>query len=263
MGSYLTAYISSPWGFGQFRPAVLIPAFFATIFGPMPAAVGAAIGTLIADSAKHSCLHMGSLIAAVPGNFIGFFIFGYIVRRRFSWGRFVLASNITLTLANFIVAFLYIFIYKMLYLNDPGYVVMPFHTLLFLSIGLTIWWFVTMLPFVLLVTPILIKAVVLAVPSVVPEDVRTHSITEDISRGLFSVALLVPGVVMLLIGLATTYTVFGNYIYTSFGELTYDLVKWMFYLSGGSLSILGIAVYLGRRVSIRGAAAPKALKDTG
>jgi Na+/proline symporter len=66
IGAYATAYIQSPWGMGQFRPAVVIPAFFATIFGPWTGGVGAAIGTLICDSAKRSALHVGSLIAAVP-----------------------------------------------------------------------------------------------------------------------------------------------------------------------------------------------------
>jgi hypothetical protein len=35
VGAYATAYIPSPWGFGQFRPAVVIPAFFAVVFGPL------------------------------------------------------------------------------------------------------------------------------------------------------------------------------------------------------------------------------------
>ena len=73
VGSFVTAYIPSPWGFGQFRPAVVIPAFFAVLFGPMPAGIGAAIGTLIADSVKHGYLYHGSFLAAVPGNFIGFY----------------------------------------------------------------------------------------------------------------------------------------------------------------------------------------------
>ena len=53
MGSYLTAYISSPWGSGQFRPAVVIPAVFSTLFRPVVGGVGAAVGTLIVDSVKH------------------------------------------------------------------------------------------------------------------------------------------------------------------------------------------------------------------
>ena len=40
IGSYVTAYIPSPWGAGQFRPAVVIPSLFATIFGPLPAGIG-------------------------------------------------------------------------------------------------------------------------------------------------------------------------------------------------------------------------------
>jgi hypothetical protein len=38
--SFAAAYIQSPWGAGQFRPAVVIPALFATVFGPMSGGVG-------------------------------------------------------------------------------------------------------------------------------------------------------------------------------------------------------------------------------
>ncbi len=100
IGSYITAYVPSPWGAGQFRPAVIVPAFFAVVFGPIPAGVGSAIGTLIADSAKYGYLYPGSYLASVWGNFLGFFLFG-LITRRFSWGRFVIASNVTLTVANF------------------------------------------------------------------------------------------------------------------------------------------------------------------
>ena len=76
VGSALTGYISSPWGRGQFRPAVVIPGVYAVIFGPLPAALGAALGTLVWDSAKHMQLYIPSLLGAAPGNFIGFYIFG-------------------------------------------------------------------------------------------------------------------------------------------------------------------------------------------
>ena len=245
-GSYATAYIPSPWGFGQFRPAVIIPAFFATIFGPLPAGIGAAMGTLIADSIKHGYLYPGSYLAAVPGNFIGFYLFGYIVKKKFTWGRFILASNVTLTLANLIVAFLYVFLFKVLYLSQSSYVAMPLDALAFLSIGLTIWWFVTMLPFVLLVTPPLIRAVATAVPSIVPPGVRTHSLKEELPKNMFSLAMLIPGLIMLLVGLATTFTVLGDYISTFFQEPTLTLIQLMFYASGSILSILGILFYTGK-----------------
>lgn len=242
IGSSITAYIPSPWGFGQFRPAVVIPAFFATIFGPWPAAVGAAIGTLIVDSAKRPPLHYGSLIASVPGNFIGFYLFGYIVKR-FSWSRFILASNLTLTVANLIVGFLYVFAYRWLYLSayvDPNLTILAF-----ISVGLTIWWFVTMLPFVLLITPILIKVIAWAAPSIVSEDIRTHSLRKELPRTTFSLAMLVPGTVMLLIGLiSTTYADFGKLFFLEGVSLI--ATQALFYGSGVVLIALGVIVYTGQ-----------------
>jgi hypothetical protein len=245
VGCYATAYIPSPWGFGQFRPAVVIPAFFATIFGPMPAAIGAAMGTLIADSVKHGYLYPGSYLAAVPGNFIGFYLFGYIVRKKFNWSRFILASNITLTIANLVVAFLYIFAFKVLYLDALN---MHLADLTFLSFGLTIWWFVTMLPFVLIITPPLIRAAAFAIPSIVPEDVRNHSLSEELPKTTLSLAMLVPGLIMLLIGLATTYTDVGVYFSTTFEDPIPVLIELMFYISGIVLACLGILVYAGKRL---------------
>jgi len=245
IGSYMTAYIPSPWGFGQFRPAVVVPSFFAVIFGPMPAGVGAAIGTLIADSVKHGHLYEGSLFAAVPGNFLGFYLFGYIVRKRFTWGRFILASNLTLTLANLVVAALYVFVFKVLYLGQLND--LSFDALEFLVIGLTIWWFVTMLPFVLLVTPPLIRAAATAFPTIVPKEVRAHSLQEELPETTFSLAVLVPGIIMLLVGLTTSYTTLGTDLFNFFGAPVKDLIQLMFYGSGGVLSLLGIIILVSKR----------------
>lgn len=246
IGSYLTAYIPSPLGVGQFRPAVIIPAFFSVVFGPLPAGVGAALGTLIADSAKYGYLYPGSYLAAVPGNFIGFYLFGHITKR-FTWGRFVLASDITLTLANFIVAALYVLVFKILYLGDPKYLAFSPQALVVYIIGLTIWWFVTMLPFVLLVTPLLIKAIAQATPNLVPQDVREHSLKEEIPQGLFSLALLVPGFVMLAVGLSLTYTFLGNEMTRFFGAIIAAGVQWMFLLSGVALTALGLILTVRKR----------------
>ncbi len=245
VGSYLTAYIPSPWGAGQFRPAVIIPAFFAVIFGPMTGGVGAMIGTFIADSAKYGYPYPGSFLAAVWGNLIGFYLFGWIVKK-FSWRRFVAASNITLTLANALVAFLYVFTFKVLYLNDPKYVAMSLDVQIFFSIGLTIWWFVTMLPFVLLVTPLLIRAAARAMPSIVPKDVRLHSLNEELPKTTFTLAFLIPGLIMLLIGLTTSYSVAGDFIYTYFKEPATTIIRLMFYVSGGVLSMLGVLILTGQ-----------------
>jgi len=246
IGAYATAYIPSPWGFGQFRPAVVIPAFFATIFGPWPAALGAALGTLIADSTKHGYLYPGSFLAAVPGNFIGFFLFGYILKKRFSWGRFIAASNLTLTVANLIVAFLYVFLFKVLYVGDIKYVTVAPQVLTYLSIGLTIYWFVTMLPFVLLVTPLLIRAAVAAFPSILPEGVKVHSLREEIPKTTLGLAMLIPGIVMLMIGLfSTAYADFGKLF--SLAGVALTVTQILFYGSGVFLFALGIITYAGQK----------------
>jgi len=243
IGAYLTGFIPSPWGFGQFRPAVIVPSLFAIIFGPMPAAVGAAIGTLIADSVKHGYLYPGSLLAAVPGNFVGFYLLGYIVKKKFTWERFVVASNVGLTIGNIIIAFLYVFAFKWLYAGAlPN---LTFETLTFISIGLTIWFFVTELPFILLVTPLLILATAAAAPSIMPLDLRTHSLREELPKTTFSLAMLIPGILMIIMGLAATYTQMGSLM--SLNSDTLTAIQTLFYGSGVILSILGIITYTRRK----------------
>ena len=250
VGSFATAYIPSPWGVGQFRPAVIVPALFATIFGPWVGGIGAALGTLIADSLKHGQLYFGSLIAAVPGNFIGFFLFGYVLKKKFNWARFITIANVTLVLANLIVAFLYVFAFKILYSSAPAYTALSSDALVMLSVGLTIFWFVTMLPFVLLVTPPLIVAVSNAFPSIVADDVR-QSTLKELPKRPFALSMLIPGIIMILIGLATTYSVFGTYLSTNFAS-TFStaimaLLQLLFYGSGIILSALGLAVLLRKK----------------
>ena len=238
-GSYMTAYIPSPWGFGQFRPAVVVPAFFAVIFGPAPAGLGAALGTLIADSVKHGTLYMGSLLAAVPGNFIAFYLFGYMCKK-FSWGRFVATTNVTLTLANFVTAFLYLYLFKQLYLQTLELSLMD---LTVLSLGLTLWWFVTMLPFVFLVTPVLIKAVAHSFPSIVPVEVKNSSLEQDLPSYTFTLSLVIPGAVLLILGLAATFTPLGAFLASTNKILTIDPFQTLLYGSGVALLSMGLYSY--------------------
>lgn len=236
IGAYTTAYIPSPWGFGQFRPAVVIPAFFAVLFGPLPAGIGAAIGTLIADSVKHGTLHIGSLIAAVPGNFIGFYIFGRICRG-FTWKKFIIATNVTLTSANLLTAFLYIYGYRFLYLQALK---LGFLEILTLTFGLTVWWFATMLPFVLTVTPLLIKVASFSIPSVVPEEVKNTSLNEEFPKRGFGLSLLIPGTILLVLGLLATFTDLGKVMMTANKLPTIDPLQILLYGSGAILTPLGI-----------------------
>ncbi len=243
LGSFITAYIPSPWGVGQFRPAVVIPAFFSVIFGPWVGGVGAALGTLIADSVKHGGLYPGSLLAAVPGNFVGFFIFGYFLRKKFNWARFITVTNVSLIVSNFIVAFLYVFAYKLLYAQTSAFTQLTGDTLVVLSLGLTIFWFVTMLPFVLLIVPALVAVIARAFPSIVPEDVRTNGM-KKLPKRLLGASMLIPGIAMIVMGLTITYASFGSYLSMNFATsyfpiATLTLIQILLYAGGGVLSALG------------------------
>ena len=246
-GCYLTAYITSPWGFGQFRPAVIIPGVFAIVFGPWPAAIGAAIGTLIADSVKHGTLYIPSLTAAVPGNFVGFFMLGKLLQGRFTWRRFVLVSSAMLVIANALVAFLYILTKCAL-----GVLVLPPEGIVVISLGLTIWWYATMLPFMLFATPPLLKAVSAAAPSLVPEDVRTASLARE-DKLLFTLALLVPGLVFTCLGLLLAFTPLGTWLFPGkLAALALEPTKVLLVASGGGLLAIGLVFGAWARFWARG-----------
>jgi uncharacterized membrane protein len=245
LGSYATSYIESPWGTGQFRPAIVIPAVFAILFGPIPGAVGAAIGTLLADSFKHGAFYLKSLVAAVPGNLLGFYILGKYLHDKFTWSRYVITSIITLLFANFVVAILAVPAWTAILLPDV-FNELSTVSWIFISVGLTLWWFSTMLPFQLLMTPPLLRSACRAFPSILSKSVVNATLSAEIPRLTFALALILPGISLVLIGLATSLTPLGRLMSPAFGsgiaqELTLTLVRLMFYLMGGLLTALGVA----------------------
>ena len=246
MGSYLTAYISSPWGSGQFRPAVVVPAVFSTLFGPMVGGLGAAVGTLIVDSVKYGQIYVRSLVAAVPGNFVGFYLFGWLMKRRFSWGNFIKASQITLIVSNAIVAFLYVYFRAFV---EGSYPVAFREAWVYVSLGLVAWWYVTMLPFVLLLGPPLIRAVSSAFPGLVSEEVRSSTMRGEVPRKSFSLAMMLPGLFMLLIGVAIVLADPGQILAMQLAPSPLVLagMQVMFVGSGAVLLVLGtLALSTGR-----------------
>jgi hypothetical protein len=246
LGSYATSYIESPWGTGQFRPAVVIPAVFAILFGPIPGGVGAAVGTLLADSFKHGQLYLKSLLAAVPGNFLGFYVLGHYLHAKFTWTRYVAVSIITLLFVNFIVAVLAVPLWTAIFLPE-AFSKLSTVSWGFIALGLTLWWFSSMLPFQLLAGPPIIRSACKAFPSLLSESVVKATVGKEIPRLTFAFALIVPGISLILIGLATALTPLGSLMSPAFGsgiaqQLTLTLVQLMFYLMGGALTILGLAL---------------------
>jgi len=250
MGSYLTAYISSPWGSGQFRPAVVIPSIFSTLFGPLAGGVGAAVGTLIVDSVKHGQIYIRSLVSSVPGNFVGFYLFGWLIKRKFSWENFIKTSQITLLISNIIVAFLYVYFRAFV---DVSYPVAFREAWIYVSLGLVAWWYVTMLPFVLLLGPPLIRSVASAFPGLVSEEIRSSTLKGEVPKRSFSMAMVVPGSLMLLIGIAITLGDPGQIVALNLAPSPLILagMQVMFLASGALLLILGLLVQGTGRLIVR------------
>ena len=155
----VTSPISTPWGVGQFRPGVIFPAVFAVIYGPFIGGIGAAIGTFVGDVVFLTPLGLTtpllSLIAGVPGNFAGFFLLGWFMRKYRSWFGFVFGSFISLLVGNFIAA-LGVVGYLALFL---GWSTFPVDVLVGAVFGFTFFWLVTMIPFVIPLVPPLVVAI--------------------------------------------------------------------------------------------------------
>ena len=114
-------------------------------------------------------------------------------------------------------------------------------------VGLTIWWFVTMLPFVVLITPPLIRGVASTFPYLVDDSVIEATLLGDIPEEGLVLSLLAPGVMMIVLGLGVSYTVLGTQLTGFFGEQAAELIEVMTYVGGIVLAALGGVVYLKTR----------------
>lgn len=152
----VTSAIPTPWGVGNFRPGVVIPAFFAVVFGPLIGGVGAAIGTFIGDFAL-SFFGLSnpllSLIAGVPGNFFGFYLLGWLTSKRRSWSSFIANSFASLVVGNLIAAAGVVLYY---WFVVPDWALYPLDLKMTILLGLTFFWVTTMIVFVLPLVPVLV-----------------------------------------------------------------------------------------------------------
>jgi len=151
------AAVPTPWGVGQFRPGVIIPALFAVLFGPWVGAIGASLGTQLSSMFLPTGLGpIGSLVSGVPGNFIGFYLLGWLVRRKRNWTGFLQGSLVGLIVGNLAAASGVMF---WLTLIVPSWAAWALATKMGVILGFTLFWFATMLPFVLILVPILMRGV--------------------------------------------------------------------------------------------------------
>ena len=142
----ITATIHTPWGVGEFRPGVVIPAFFAVVSGPLPAALGAAVGSFLGDMIAlvptGGTTPLLALVAGVPGNFVGFYILGWVFQKVRTWRGFIVGTTSGLFIGNLIAA---VGVVLFLGLSNA------------LILGLVLFWFGTMFPFVVIFVPVLVR----------------------------------------------------------------------------------------------------------
>jgi len=152
----VTSPIPTPWGVGHFRPGVVIPAFFTVVFGPIVGGVGAAIGCFLGDFALSFfglTTPLLSLIAGVPGNFAGFYVLGWLISKRRSVASFIISSFIGLIVGNLIAA---LGVLAYFWFVVPEWVSWPLSMKISVVSGLTLFWVVTMVIFVVPLVPIIV-----------------------------------------------------------------------------------------------------------
>ncbi len=79
-------YSVLPVSFGpvRFWPQAVIPAVFAVIFGPWVGGLGAALGIFVNDVILNGNPLL-SLMAGVTANFAGFYLLGYLAKKKSNW----------------------------------------------------------------------------------------------------------------------------------------------------------------------------------
>lgn len=84
--TFLGIFAPPPVGVVRFWPVVIIPGVFAALFGPWVGGAGAAIGIFASDMVIHGNALL-SMTVGVPANFVGFFLLGYISKKKINLKR--------------------------------------------------------------------------------------------------------------------------------------------------------------------------------
>jgi hypothetical protein len=134
----------------RFWPAVIVPAVFAVLFGRHVGSVGAAIGIFLADVLIHGNALL-SITVGVPANFIAFWIIGY-AHKNFSWKKYFFLACAGLAAGSAYIGIgLWVFSHFFISFlgTDWGIV---------LGLSAALWTFVSEIPFLIIVVPIVVKA---------------------------------------------------------------------------------------------------------
>lgn len=158
-----TSFISTPFGLGEFRPGAVIPAFFAITVGPLPAALGAGIGSFIGDMVSlvptGRSTFLWALLAGGTGNFLGFLTLGYVYDKLKNWRGFIVGTTAGLCVGN-VVAAAGVVLIGMFFLPASSlntFSGMAGGPAAAIGSGLFLFWFGTMFPFVIILVPPIVR----------------------------------------------------------------------------------------------------------
>lgn len=234
IGSYATSYIE-PLGIGQFRPAIVIPLYFAIAYGPVVGGLGAALGTFIASIMRYGTPLL-TLVSGTPANLAGFYLVGYLLNKRFTWSRFLVTSLLGLLVGNLIAAVGVLGAAHLgLYPPIADLARIPLAAQIAFATALIVFWMATMAPFAITLTPLLLRATLNKLPPGVREGVAAPY---DEGRSLL-LTLLAVGALSILLGLLATLSP----ALFNVGRLNIaGLVSWVFTVIGTGLIAVGVVV---------------------
>jgi hypothetical protein len=248
----VTAPIPTPWGIGHFRPGVVVPALFALISTPMVAGVGAAMGTFIGSfilSLFGLSNPILSLISGVPGNFIAFYLLSYLSSRYRSLSSFITSSLVSLFVGNLVAASGVLLYYSTMV---PNWILWSIEAKLSVILGLTLFWVATMLPFVVVLTPILAEALTPIISNINSKILRKIELTRTDTRSKIIYSSLTVASILVLIYVAATLTPVGDILFAKVIKPEYMLwVKILILISGLITLVFGLTVSITLRLGSR------------
>lgn len=148
----------------RFWPAVVVPAVFSVLFGPIVGGVGAAIGIFLSDMLSHGLLFL-SLSVGVTSNFAAFYFLGYYMKE-YGLRRYLVVSTVSLLIGSLIIG-VGVWGWSQFFTlpGSSGVTPMP----LVGALSTFLWTFISEIPFLLVLVPPIVEAVKKALPYIQQE----------------------------------------------------------------------------------------------
>jgi uncharacterized membrane protein len=143
----------------RFWPAVIVPAVFYVLFGPVVGGVGSAIGIFISEMLSHG-LPFLSLSVGVTSNFVAFYFLGYFMKE-YSLRRYLVVATVSLLIGSVIIG-VGIWGWSQFFALPGTDMVSPMP--LVGALTTFAWTFISEIPFLLILVPPIVEATKKALP---------------------------------------------------------------------------------------------------